>query len=1824
MICPNCRKENDNNSSNCIKCNSPLNLTDFIKTKEFKKDSVSKIENIIGKDKENEINQEIRDFIYLYQEFIDYEKELKSLKSSKIDLNKSQQFKDKYEPHINKLNKFKYINIIKGDSDLKRMFVELTSIKHSFNDYDKKIEDFNIKLDNTLEKIKDIDKFKQELEELLNADEYIDTERKDQIIYNHKLTYDYFDRPEILELPLGDKQSKVNNLLDNYKNLNSLVEKHNKEFKEKEFIKSVSRYEITIDKFNKELEELKKSEDYIDGSMKNHIQSKYKSAYDYLDQNIYSVSLDYQTNNKINDFLNKYNNLDNFIRNINNNITLKRKEEEVNRHLSQAEQFKKDLDELLNSPFYITWKDKENLKSKYENTYNIIYQGKTQDKLSLKSQLITFFDSYNRLDYLIKNRNEEFVEKELNEHSDLFDDIENFNLSPKEANNPERTKKSLDDNQRKAVVTNELSNQIVAGAGCGKTLTVLGKVRYLTERKGINPNEILCLSYSNKSVNDLKEKLPDGINTYTFHGLGRSILKANDKPARPDEHALTNFIRIYFKDNVIENEKLCEKILEFYAYYLYNLIDEDEVSSLGELYDMEEGRDFTTLRELYGEDKEKVTLDNKNVKSLEELVIANYYFMHQIDYEYEPVYKVINKDYNSQKQYVTKLIYNVPSINEILIEDLMLKSDEELEELISKNQILNELYENNDEFNELLKLKETLYEEEDISGFKDPSYEEDKESFTDKLEELLENNNEMIHELSFNFNYEKIYEKEIKEFINLIGIKESEINREYTPDFYLPDYDIYHEHFGVNRNCEAKFIEGEESKKYTEGIKWKRSLHKEKGTELLETYSYYMRENRLLQRLEEKLKEEGVEIKDVDFGYLVSKIAERDEVNKFKDFMKLITGFIELFKGNNYSVDKFDEFRRQNNTEENQFTKKRNELFLDITEDVFISYENYLKDNEKIDFNDMINHATALVEDGKLHTRFRHIIVDEYQDTSYTRYDLLKAIQKAVSAKVTVVGDDWQSIYRFSGCDVSLFKDFENFFENPEIMTIDTTYRNSQELIDISGEFVKKNPNQIQKSLNSKKKSKKESKPVKIAYYNKKSIEEKIKVLEYVVNEIAKTSKKILILGRNNFDIDSYLRDKDRISPFRAKGRTHDEIIYDGNEDLKIRYITVHGSKGLEEDNVILINLENKVSGFPNQKVDDPILDFVISSNDQFEYGEERRLFYVALTRTKNNVYLLSPESDSDKSIFVKELEENEDKLDIITKEEILGDGEAISENPEEFMKDKTVYSIKTKLKCPVCKNGEINLVILNKGNDKTLLKFFTCSHNRCEWDGGFYNSDIEFIDEIEICPDCGSILQPFDGQFGPYLKCNNSKCNHSENIKGEKLERFNKLIDKINENAPKEIIKTELKCPKCGEGHVQLEINKEDNKKRYFKCSNDSCNWNGGKTFIEKEDLDNVELCPSCDGLLVPRKAKSGNYFKGCINFPKCRETKPMNDMEDNAPKSNFIPNEIIETNLKCPKCGDTVIVEFNKKFDSKYFKCANNNCNWNGGKYNQDIKYIDYIENCPSCDGILYPKNSKNGLFVACSKFPKCRESKQFNSKNKEVSKKQNTFTKTITKNIHSKETVKKDSEFEEIKTKLLCPECNSGTVILQKNKKTGKGKFKCSECDYDGGDFNQDIDKLSTLEYCTKDNCNGLTYMTKGKFGEFRTCSNYFKTKCDANRSKQKQSNLNISKTNLTNSSNKSKKYHSKYESFETKLDCPICKKGKVTLLKNRETGKGFFKCSNDSCNYDGGPFNQDQKLLETLDYCPVPGCNGLTYTRTGKYGPFKSCTYYVKTKCNAGRK
>lgn len=191
-----------------------------------------------------------------------------------------------------------------------------------------------------------------------------------------------------------------------------------------------------------------------------------------------------------------------------------------------------------------------------------------------------------------------------------------------------------------------------------------------------------------------------------------------------------------------------------------------------------------------------------------------------------------------------------------------------------------------------------------------------------------------------------------------------------------------------------------------------------------------------------------------------------------------------------------------------------------------------------------------------------------------------------------------------------MFLSFKKYFGYTKILKINNTYRNSQELINVAGSFIMKNKRQLYKKLKSNKRIKK---PIKIMYGEKLYI-----LLEIVIKEY----KNILILGRNNFDINKYFK--------------IDKNGYFFYKDKKIRYLTMHASKGLEEDCVIIINLKDDILGIPNKIKDSKLLKYVNKNYDKYPYEEERRLFYVALTRTKNTVYLLVDKDN--KSIFVKEI----------------------------------------------------------------------------------------------------------------------------------------------------------------------------------------------------------------------------------------------------------------------------------------------------------------------------------------------------------------------------------------------------------------------------------------------------------------------------------------------------------------------------------------------------------------------------------------------------------
>ena len=324
---------------------------------------------------------------------------------------------------------------------------------------------------------------------------------------------------------------------------------------------------------------------------------------------------------------------------------------------------------------------------------------------------------------------------------------------------------------------------------------------------------------------------------------------------------------------------------------------------------------------------------------------------------------------------------------------------------------------------------------------------------------------------------------------------------------------------------------------------------------------------------------------------LIKRILQEMDIDNLK---KLIFTFINLYKSNyndiNYLLNLY------------QKSHFINKIYFKIILEIYHIYNQELESSNLYDFNDMIKIATNNINNNIIKTNYKYIIIDEFQDTSLNRFKLIDAIMKQNNAKIFVVGDDYQSIYRFSGCNLDIFLNFNKLVSNLNIINLDYNYRNPKEIIDVANSFIMKNKNQIKKETICLKNI---NKPIKICFYkNKRTAIEKI--LKYI-------DTKYLILGRNNTDKDLFnVQDK----PF----------------------LTIHKSKGLEEDNIILINLTNNNNSLPSKIKNHKIINKLIKT-DYYPYEEERRLFYVALTRTRNNIYLLVPKSNY--SIFIKELMKN-------------------------------------------------------------------------------------------------------------------------------------------------------------------------------------------------------------------------------------------------------------------------------------------------------------------------------------------------------------------------------------------------------------------------------------------------------------------------------------------------------------------------------------------------------------------------------------------------------
>ena len=797
----------------------------------------------------------------------------------------------------------------------------------------------------------------------------------------------------------------------------------------------------------------------------------------------------------------------------------------------KAIEFNNKFTQLLSLDKYIARSDYKLLIQEYAPNYTFFSNTEKakalgffckQNKLQ-KAEVVNFLDYYSSIMDLSKDS--EYIEK----HNDLF--VRNHLFSEKPYFDRILYEVDpnilLDEEQRRAVLCDEDYTLIIAGAGAGKTTTVAAKVRYLVEKKGIDPSQILVISFTNKAVGELKERINTGLlipcPITTFHSTGYAILRKqeDEKKQIAGEGALFNCVNDYLKEKILTQPELVDKLVLFFGSYFDAPYEGTDINLF---FNYIAKADFSTLKSNVNEYNDQTidrrtnkttTINNEILRSAQEVRIANFLYLNQIDYAYEEIYP-----------------YHI------------------------------------------LKAK-----------------------------------------------------------------------KPYTPDFCIRQGNktAYIEHFGITESGKHSFYTYEELFRYKQEIRDKIELHRQHKTNLIYTFSKYDDGRDFLEHLREQLVDNGFVLKTRSSEEVFTRLVNTEENKYILKLVKLICVFINNFKTDGFTLDDFYRFERMN-------ANVRTKLFFDICKACYLEYEKKLSESNSIDFQDMINDSARILREKQISNEqldFKYIIVDEYQDISRQRFDLTKELSKICDAKIIAVGDDWQSIFAFSGSDVSLFTHFCSIMGYGRELKITKTYRNAQEVIDIAGNFIQKNDSQIKKSLIAPKHiqkpitiqtysenyDKKENKGKGGKYYDLgKQVEDLIgKILEQNKQEKKSINSSILLIGRFNFDARNLCFSKDFVYD-----ENNGKIFSKKYPKARLEFLTAHSSKGLGYDNVIIINARNELYGFPSKIEDDPVMKYVIKEDTSIEYAEERRLFYVALTRTKNRVYIVTPEKHP--SEFILEL----------------------------------------------------------------------------------------------------------------------------------------------------------------------------------------------------------------------------------------------------------------------------------------------------------------------------------------------------------------------------------------------------------------------------------------------------------------------------------------------------------------------------------------------------------------------------------------------------------
>jgi len=802
---------------------------------------------------------------------------------------------------------------------------------------------------------------------------------------------------------------------------------------------------------------------------------------------------------------------------------------------------------------------------------------------------------------LVEHANERFVEAELNRYATFFDSVESQPLTI---------------SQRRACVISEDNNLVLAGAGTGKTSTIIGRAGYLLASARVQPSELLMLAYGRKAAGEMQERQDTRLAPWldggspkikTFHALGLEII-GNVEGKRPDVSPMAEDSRAYARFITEQVDALC--VQREYRRELIRYLGSEQ-------YPYRSPFDFASMHEYmeYVRTNELRTLMGELVKSYEETVVANFLTMFGVDYEYEAPYEV------------------------------------------------------------------------ETAG---PDY------------------------------------------------------RQYKPDFYLPSYGIYIEHFALDEN--GRPPRHFDQTGYLDGIAWKRDLHEKHGTTLIETYSHLQRSGVLEKALEEKLIEAGVTLDRRRDEEIFEELRRSSSVT---DFAEMLGQFLTLFKQSGLSLKSIQK------TIAHHRDCARLTLLLELFVPVIEAYEAHLSERRQIDFNDMIHRAIGHVQSGAYSSPFTHIMVDEFQDISAPRADLVKALRaQRDDAIVFTVGDDWQAIYRFAGSDIGYTRYFEKHFGATVTTALDTTFRFNDSIEKVSSAFILRNPAQMRKTITSLVASEEPAVSLIRVLLKEQGLMAALSAIERrVASAETRDRATVLVLGRYNFEV----------SDWRAPG--FKRTLADDRPSIAVEFATVHSAKGKEADYVIVVGLAEGKYGFPCEVPTDKIFELLLPEAEEFTHAEERRLFYVALTRARHRVYLAYNPMAS--SAFIPEL---------------LDDPRSCPVTTDEFGESDGVCAEFPRVRCPNCESGYLVPRVGPYGAFFGCSHFPRCSHidKPCPLCGGMMQKQgrqkvcTNCGGVVPICPECGGSMVERSGPNSRFWGCSNYRgkpgesaftCTHTEKI---------------------------------------------------------------------------------------------------------------------------------------------------------------------------------------------------------------------------------------------------------------------------------------------------------------------------------------------------------------------------------------------------------------------------------------------------------------------------